>query len=57
MRWADNNILKNCKYKTRKKKIEWLIEYWYDLELNDDYICYSPDEIKEIFYWLNLIEK
>lgn len=57
MRWADNSILDNCKYKSRKKRIEWLINYWYNLELEDDYICYSPDEILEIFLWLDLIDK
>lgn len=60
MHWADwehSEILENCPYKARYKKIEWLMDYWRNMSINDDDVeIYEPADILYLLMWLGLTE-
>lgn len=51
-----SGILEKCPYKSRKKRIEWLLEYLDDMNNpnNEEFPCYEPNDIIIILKWLNL---
>ena len=60
MRWANlenNEILKQCPYNSRNKRVEWLFKYFDQLEINKDYVCFEPSDIKKIIEWLKITER
>lgn len=60
MRWAnleENAILEQCPYTSRKKRVEWLFGYFDQLEINKDYACFEPNDIKKIIEWLKITER
>ena len=50
----NSGVLEQCPYKTRNKKIEWLLDYFEALKDDDDCPCYEPLDILVILKWLNL---
>ena len=59
MYWIDiwnAHILEQCPYKTRSKKIEWLLQLFHTQSQDDDVPIYEPMDIIAILNWLKLTE-
>lgn len=52
----NSNILEQCPWKTRNKKIQWLLELFREQAVADDQPCYEPDDIIAILNWLKLTD-
>lgn len=52
----DAQILEKCPFKTRDKKIKWLLELFHEQALDDEQPVYEPKDIIAILNWLKLTE-
>lgn len=57
MYWASlykTDTLQQCPYKSRKKRKEWLLQYFEDMEDDDEVAIFEPLDIITILEWLNV---
>lgn len=57
MYWADlknSKTLEQCPFKSRKKKLEWLNDYFIQCSNDDEQPIFEPLDIITILEWLDI---